>query len=59
MQTEAVQWRYQDLDNLLAQGEWQAADQVTLALMLAATDRTGWLDEGAIARLPCETLNQN
>jgi hypothetical protein len=58
MQTEAVQWRYQDLDNLLGQEEWQAADQVTLALMLAATDRTDWLDEGAIARLPCETLNQ-
>ncbi|MDA0268665.1 MAG: GUN4 domain-containing protein [Cyanobacteria bacterium] len=60
MQTEAVQWSYQDLDLLLGQEEWQAADQVTLALMLAATHREaeGWLDEGAIARIPCEVLNQ-
>lgn len=53
-------WTYADLSDLLTQAEWQAADSVTLALLLQATNRTevGWLDETAIAQIPCDALHQ-
>jgi hypothetical protein len=48
------------LEDLLRTGQWQQADQVTLALMLTACDRTpqGWLDFNSLVHLPCETLHQ-
>lgn len=54
------QWTLQDLDQYLSQQEWQAADQITLALLLAGTQRTaaGWLDVGAIAQIPCHLLHE-
>lgn len=60
MPSTANQWSLQDLDSLLGQGEWQAADQVTFALMLAAADRVaeGWLNRAAIAQFPCQMLHQ-
>ncbi|NJN22375.1 MAG: hypothetical protein HC812_15815, partial [Leptolyngbya sp. RL_3_1] len=39
-------------------GEWQAADQVTLALMLAAIRSHRLARMRGDRRLPCETLNQ-
>lgn len=55
----STDWTYADLQDLLNQGEWQAADSVTLGLLLQATQRTdaGWLDEAAIAQIPCEVLH--
>ena len=49
-----------DLTELLHEQEWQAADQITLWLLLQATNRTaeGWLDTDAVARIPCTTLEQ-
>jgi hypothetical protein len=54
------QWTIQDLDPLLAQQEWQAADAVTLSLLLEAVGRgnEGWLDAAAIAQIPCDLLHQ-
>lgn len=51
---------YQDLDEALSQEEWQMADEVTLQIMLDAVDRSraGWLDQAAIARMPCAVLHQ-
>ncbi len=56
---QAPQWTIQDLDALLSQQEWQAADQVTLALLLERANRTteGWLDDITIAQLPCDALH--
>lgn len=53
-------WTYADLEEMLQQEEWQAADDITLSLLLEATNRTGegWLDTAAIARIPCATLHQ-
>lgn len=60
MQTAQKHWTIQDLANLLEQEEWQAADAVTLWLMLEATHRQAerWLNLAAIANLPCPRLHQ-
>lgn len=60
MQTVAAQWTYHDLETLLSEEEWQAADLVTFKLMLAAADRgrAGWLDADAIAQFPCAVLHE-
>ncbi|HEY9737590.1 MAG TPA: GUN4 domain-containing protein [Trichocoleus sp.] len=60
--TQAVQplWTTDDLKTFLQDEEWQAADAITLQLMLEATDRLseGWLDVNAIANLPCPMLHE-
>ena len=49
-----------DLDNLLAQQEWQAADQVTQALLLQSVQQTqeSYLSPLALAQIPCSLLHQ-
>ncbi|MEM1310474.1 MAG: GUN4 domain-containing protein [Cyanobacteria bacterium P01_D01_bin.71] len=49
-----------DLEDLLNQSDWQTADAVTHEIMLASCRRQelGWLNQAAIARLPCEILHQ-
>ena len=51
-------WSLTNLEELLAEQEWQAADHVTLSLLLEASYRidVGWLDETAIAQLSCGSL---
>lgn len=48
-----------DLESLLKQEDWRAADQATLALLLEPTQRqqAGWLDEFALAQIPCLLLH--
>lgn len=59
-QPNYYQPNYQELDEVLSQEEWQMADEITLQIMLEATDRRqeGWLDQAAIARFPCTVLHQ-
>jgi hypothetical protein len=49
-----------DLENLLAQQEWQAADQVTQALLLQSVGQTQekYLSPLALAQIPCNVLHQ-
>lgn len=49
----------QELDEMLRQADWRAADEITLEIMLAAADRhqEGWLDHAAIAQFPCRILH--
>jgi len=49
-----------DLDNLLAQQEWQAADQVTQALLLQSVQQTqeSYLSPLALAQIHCSLLHQ-
>lgn len=56
--TEATPPRYQKLEKLLAAGDWQGADQETLAVMLAVANREkeGWLDQNSISNFPCVDL---
>lgn len=58
MQTAQQAWTTDDLKTLLQQEEWQAADQVTLQLLLQATDREKCLDLDAIANLSCSVLHE-
>lgn len=50
--------RYWHLEDLLAAGNWQEADQETAKVMLAVANRTeqGWLDIPDIDNFPCEDL---
>ncbi|GAB4352018.1 MAG: hypothetical protein Fur0042_20380 [Cyanophyceae cyanobacterium] len=54
----AIPPRYQKLEELLAAKNWHGADQETLAVMLAATNREGegCLDTDSIKKFPCEDL---
>jgi hypothetical protein len=56
--SEPSQLDYTHLQTLLQTQQWRLADEETLVLMLKATgrDREGWLDQQAIATLPCATL---
>lgn len=49
-----------DLENLLSQQEWQAADQVTHTLLLQAVGRRqeGYLSPLDLAQIPCNLLHQ-
>ncbi|MDZ7962112.1 MAG: GUN4 domain-containing protein [Aulosira sp. DedQUE10] len=49
---------YQRLSELLAAGDWKAADRETFTLMLkaAAREEAGWLDIAAINKFPCIDL---
>ncbi|NER81789.1 MAG: GUN4 domain-containing protein [Leptolyngbya sp. SIO1D8] len=60
MTTAMAQLNYQELDDALTQEEWQMADEITLQIMLEATDRIqeGWLNQSEIARFPCDVLHQ-
>ncbi|MEM6839180.1 MAG: GUN4 domain-containing protein [Cyanobacteria bacterium P01_C01_bin.120] len=51
---------FRKLEDLLDQADWRTADVVTLGIMLVACQRreAGWLDQTAIAELPCEMLHQ-
>jgi hypothetical protein len=53
-------WTLFDLEELLLQEEWRAADTVTQALLLQGIHREseGWLSPEAIAVLPCQLLHQ-
>ena len=50
--------KYTKLQNLLAVGKWQKADEETARVMLAVAKREeeGWLDEESINNFPCEDL---
>jgi serine/threonine protein kinase len=49
---------YRELDRLLAEGKWKAADRETAKVMLKATNREieGWLRVENIDNFPCEDL---
>lgn len=49
---------YTRLQDLLAAGKWQEADQETLAVMLKAAgqEKEGWLDTESIEKFPCIDL---
>lgn len=49
-----------DLDNLLQQQEWQAADKVTQALLLQSVrqEQEGYLPPLSLAQIPCSLLHQ-
>jgi hypothetical protein len=50
---------FQELDSLLQAEEWEAADEITLMIMLVASgQQQRWLDRGAIAYFPCPVLHQ-
>jgi hypothetical protein len=53
-------WTLVDLEDLLRQEEWRAADTVTQALLLTGVNRQteGWLAPTAIAYMPCQLLHQ-
>ncbi len=52
-------WTLSDLADLLNGEEWQAADKVTQALLLAAVNRdgAGSLTAADLAQMPCEILH--
>lgn len=49
---------YTRLRDLLAAGKWKEADDETRAMMLKSVERerTGWLDEDSLGKLPCSDL---
>ncbi|NEQ26286.1 MAG: GUN4 domain-containing protein [Microcoleus sp. SIO2G3] len=47
---------YTKLRDLLASGQWKEADQETLAVMLKAAGREGYLDAESIEKFPCTDL---
>ncbi|PSN17752.1 hypothetical protein C7271_16055 [filamentous cyanobacterium CCP5] len=51
---------FDDLGRLLAAQDWRDADRLTLKILLGLTNREhqGWLDEAAIARIPCKQLHE-
>ncbi len=53
-------WTIVDLEHLLDQQEWQAADQVTQTLLLQAMGQPqeGYLTPLALAQIPCNLLHQ-
>jgi hypothetical protein len=53
-------WTLADLEDLLQQQEWQAADQVTQALLLQAMGQPpgGYLLPLDLAQIPCDLLHQ-
>lgn len=60
MTTAIAHLDYQDMEAALSQEDWRLADQLTLQVMLEATERQdqGWLDQAAIAQFPCRVLHQ-
>lgn len=54
----SVNLKYASLENLLAMGKWQEADQATAQLMLQIADKeeAGWLDRQSIENFPCNKL---
>lgn len=54
----AVGIDYQPLEDLLQQGKWLEADQLTQKLMLKAVNKEtfGWLDRTSMQKFPCEDL---
>lgn len=60
MATTSQNWTLTDLENLLTQQEWQAADQVTQALLIQSTGRQqeGHLSPLDLAQIPCNLLHQ-
>lgn len=56
----SCQQDFDDLGYLLNKRDWRDADGLTLKILLMLTDRTqqGWLDEAAIARIPCAGLHR-
>ncbi len=60
MATISQDWTIADLDNLLKQQEWQAADQVTQALLLQSAHQEpgGYLMPLSLAQIPCSLLHQ-
>ena len=48
---------YSDLEALLREGYWKAADQATSQIMQQVTNRQGWLDKTAIINFPCQDLH--
>lgn len=59
-QAALTQWTTSELKTFLEEENWRLADEITLWLMLQATDRLteGWLDVNAIANLPCSVLHE-
>lgn len=53
-------WTMADLEDLLKQQEWQAADQVTQALLVQSVGRqeAGYLTQLDLAQIPCQLLHQ-
>lgn len=53
-------WTMTDLEDLLHQQEWQAADKVTQALLLQSVRQhpEGYLTPLALAQIPCNLLHQ-
>jgi hypothetical protein len=51
---------YQELEDVLRQGDWKTADAITFEIMLEQAQRqtAGWLDQAAIAQFPCAALHQ-
>lgn len=51
---------YETLEAALSAEDWRRADEVTLQIMLEAAEcqEQGWLDQTAIAQLPCRVLHQ-
>jgi len=49
---------YRKLDQLLASGEWEEADEETARVMLkvAGREKEGWLDKESIEKFPCDDL---
>lgn len=49
---------YDDLEALLKEGYWKAADQATSQIMQQVTHRQGWLDMAAVINFPCQDLHK-
>ncbi|NJL87157.1 MAG: GUN4 domain-containing protein [Leptolyngbyaceae cyanobacterium SM1_1_3] len=60
MQTTIPALDYQDLDNLLSEQDWEAADRLSADLLRQAVspDQPVDLDLAAIAHLPCNDLHR-
>jgi hypothetical protein len=58
--TKSQTWTIEDLETLVNQQEWQAADQVTQALLLQSVgqQQVGYLTPLALAQIPCNLLHQ-
>lgn len=47
---------YTELEKILLNQEWKAADDKTLSMMLAIAGRTGWFDRRDLENFPCQEL---